>query len=100
RYQARREFRMRLRRDHCLRAFSHVAAPDAVELERRASPKLLNDRESFFPGITWRANGLLKIFFLPGQSIQRFAFGCAEFSHIVVKARDGDAKVLVVKFRE
>src|SRR5260370_1129040 len=53
--------------NHGLGAFAGVAAPNAVELERGARPKLLHDGESSFAHVSGSTDRFLKIFFLPGQ---------------------------------
>ena len=103
-HQARGEFRVGFRGDHRLRAFAGVAAPDAVEFERRARPKPFDDRKAFFAAERGRADRLAKFLFFPGQGVQRFALGFRERGDVVVKPGNGDAEILVVKlgdhFRE
>src|SRR6266849_744703 len=95
--QARGKFRVSPRGDHGLGAFAGVAAPNAVELECGARPKLFDDGKTFLAHVARSSNRCLKIFSLPRQGIERFAFSAADLGDIVVKAGDGDAKIFVVQ---
>src|SRR5712692_5871962 len=95
--QARGKFCVGLRRNHGLGAFAGVAAPNAVELECGARPKLFDDGKTFLAHVTRSSNRSLKIFSLPRQVILCFASATADLGDIVVKAGDGDAKIFVVQ---
>src|SRR4029077_1402453 len=84
--------------NHGLGAFADVAAPNAVELERGTRPELLDDGEPLFAHVAGSSNRFFKILFLPRQSLEGFALGAAELGHVIVKAGNGDAEILVVQF--
>src|SRR3984893_2393153 len=98
--EARRKLRINFGSDHRLRAFALIAAPNAVEFERRTRPQTLHDGEAFFAIIGGSADGAFEIFLFPRQGIESFAFRGSEFAHAVIKTGNGDAKILVVQLGE
>ena len=52
---------------------------------------------AFFAAQRRRAHRLAKFFFFPRQRIERFAFLARKRGHVVVKARNGHAEILVVQ---
>jgi len=98
--QAGREFCVSLGRDDSLGAFALIAAPDTVEFKSGANPELFDGGKPFFPAVAWRADGVLEGLAVPGQAVKRFAFGFGNFFHVVVEARNGDPKLLVVQLGE
>ncbi len=84
--------------NHGLGAFADVAAPNAVEFKGGTGPKLFDDGESLFANIARGSNRFFKIFFLPRQRLEGFALRVAKLGHVIVKAGDGNAEILVVQF--
>jgi hypothetical protein len=83
--ETRGKFREGFRRDDGLRALALIATPHAVQFESWARPELFDNREALFAEIARRTDGFFKCFFLPGQCIQRFAFGSGDFCDFIAR---------------
>src|ERR1700730_17057277 len=100
RYKPGRKFCARLGGYNRFRTFAGVAPPDAIQLQCRARPKLLDNRVTLLAKITWSTNGLFKLFSFPGQSVKNLALCFGNWGHGIVEARHVNAEILVVKLGE
>ena len=94
------DLRVRLARRHGLRPRPLIAAPHAVELERRPRPLALERRVARLADARRRADLREVRRLVERQIVDRLPLGGGELAHAIVEVRDGDASVGLVQRRD
>ncbi len=90
------DFHRSLRRNDCLRARTLIAARDAVELDGRTRPELLDEREGLLARRNRKPDALEERLGGDAQILPLLELRLARLDDTIVEARDLDAAFVVV----
>ena len=88
-------FGIGFRRQHGLRTFSRITAPNTTHIERRTATIPLNRTVSFLSFQSTYTDSLFITFLIKRNFRQHPTFFLRQFFHFIIKTRNGDAPVFV-----